>query len=262
MTETEDLPARSRSSVGIVTQFLCDALSSGMAIGVPELEAMARTAGLLGEHQRIAHAKLFKKAKKSLGIRSIRNGFGSTGEWFWSLEKPAAESDTWPSSGRLVRLPPIGDTYAGDQNQIALIDDPEEPPADSRAHHIPSSWIDGVARLNRRRSFIDVPPPRWRQFLDDCNNFLTSDQKWAERAAELGWNAIALFGCSPNRPLSYLGSAGLMWVINGGRLVELHRDWAVIELAENGSRRVIERRRVDTTKAILPWVEDRERSGA
>ena len=53
-----------------------------------------------------------------------------------------------------------------------------------------------------------------------------------------------------------------MWVINGGRLVELHRDWAVIELAENGSRRVIERRRVYSAKVILPWVEDRERSGA
>ena len=46
---------------------------------------------------------------------------------------------------------------------------------------------------------------------------------------------MALFGCAPKRPLDYLGSAGLLWAINGGRLLELHRDWAVIELAANGS---------------------------
>jgi len=41
---------------------------------------------------------------------------------------------------------------------------------------------------------------------------------------------MALFGCAPKRPLDYLGSAGLLWAINGGRLVELHRDWAVIDV--------------------------------
>jgi hypothetical protein len=35
---------------------------------------------------------------------------------------------------------------------------------------------------------------------------------------------MALFGCAPKRPLDYLGSAGLLWAINGGRLLELHRD--------------------------------------
>ena len=32
---------------------------------------------------------------------------------------------------------------------------------------------------------------------------------------------MALFGCAPRRPLDYLGSAGLLWAINGGKLVEL-----------------------------------------
>src|SRR6478672_4160226 len=31
--------------------------------------------------------------------------------------------------------------------------------------------------------------------------------------------------------LDYLRSAGLLWAINGGRLLELHRDWAVPALA-------------------------------
>ena len=49
--------------------------------------------------------------------------------------------------------------------------------------------------------------------------------------------------------------------IQGGRLVELHRDWAVIELAANGSRRVFERRRVDAGKVTLPWIERGRRPG-
>src|ERR1700730_12098262 len=49
--------------------------------------------------------------------------------------------------------------------------------------------------------------------------------------------------------------------LNGGRLVELHRDWAVIELPANGSRRVFERRRVDAGNVTLPWIEWGRRPG-
>jgi hypothetical protein len=62
------------------------------------------------------------------------------------------------------------------------------------------------------------------------------------------YNSRGLFGCRRARPLDHPGGAGLLWAINGGRLVELHRDWAVIELAANGSRRVFERRRVDAAR--------------
>ena len=46
-----------------------------------------------------------------------------------------------------------------------------------------------------------------------------------------------------------------------GPLVELHRDWAVIELAANGSRHVFERRRVDAGDVTLPWIERGRRPG-
>jgi hypothetical protein len=91
-------------------------------------------------------------------------------------------------------------------------------------------WVRGVACLDP-----DVPRHRWRQFVGDCS----SPEKWAERAAGLGWDAMALFGCAPKRPLDYLGSAGLLWAINGGRLLELHRDWAVIDIPVHGSRRIL-----------------------
>jgi hypothetical protein len=130
-----------------------------------------------------------------------------------------------------------------------------------RARRIPSSWIDGVARLEHHPPFSDIPPHRWRQFLNDCNTFLTADENWAARAAELGWNAATLFGCRRARPLAHPGGAGLLWAVSGGKLVELHRDWAVIELAANGSRRVFERRRVDAGKVTLPWIGRGRRPG-
>jgi hypothetical protein len=94
--------------------------------------------------------------------------------------------------------------------------------------------------------------------LGDCNNFLTSAENWAERAAGLGWDALALFGCRRHRPLLHHDSAGLLWAINGGRLVELHRDWAVFEVSANGSQRIFDRRRVDTAKVTLPWTDHLE----
>jgi transposase len=59
----------------------------------------------------------------------------------------------------------------------------------------------------------------------------------------------------------YLRRVGSASAINGGRLVELHRDWAVIELSANGSRHVFERRRVDAANVTLPWIEWGRRPG-
>src|SRR5262245_18823445 len=203
----------------LAAEFLRRELARGPVL-VSELEAAARAAGLLGSDQRITHAKPLKRAKKSLGIRSVRNGFASAGEWFWLLETPA---------------PFVAD------------------PPSKVTPRIPSSWIEGVGRLNPQRPPPGVPLHRWRQFLTDCNQFLGAGG-WAERAAAKGWDALALFGCGLHRPLVHCGAAGLLWAIVGGRLVELHRDWAVFELAENGSRRIFERRRLDKGNVRLPWI--------
>ena len=41
-------------------------------------------------------------------------------------------------------------------------------------------------------------------------------------------------------------------MVNGWRLIELHHDWAVFELAENGSQRIFDRRRLDVGNVRLP----------
>ena len=87
-----------------VTDFVQRALVSG-TLDVTQLEAMARAAGLLGKRQQIQHAKAFKKAKKSLGIRSVRAGFGSLGKWAWLLApkptKPAL-NETYREDGAVI----------------------------------------------------------------------------------------------------------------------------------------------------------------
>ena len=153
----------------MVTEFLRDALA-GDDVGVPTLEDMARTAGLLGERQSITHSKVFKRAKKSLGIRSQRTGFGVRSQWFW-------------------QLPP--------RSEVPIKTEVET----SRERRVPSEWVEGVARLDPDRPPNDVPRHRWRQFVDDCKRFLSSSENWAERADQLRWDAMALFGCakSPGR---------------------------------------------------------------
>ncbi|HWX34167.1 MAG TPA: hypothetical protein VNZ53_42935, partial [Steroidobacteraceae bacterium] len=59
-------------------------------------------------------------------------------------------------------------------------------------------------------------------------------QGLVELCDNLSWRDQPEVSSSPwtaARPLDHSGGAGLLWAINGGRLVELHRDWAVIELA-------------------------------
>jgi hypothetical protein len=211
-----------RRSEALVTEFLGDALALG-ALGVPELEARARAAGLLGARQHITDAKTFKRAKKSLGIKSLRAGFGARSQWRW-------------------QLPP--------QNQPSIKAERGAAPR----NRPPVEWVEGVAHLDPDRPREDIPRHRWSQFVADCKNFLSAPENWAERAARLGWDARALFACRRNYPLMHLGSAGLIWAIDGGKIIELHREWAVIDRPVNRSQRVFYRRDVDAAEITLPWI--------
>ena len=73
----------------------------------------------------------------------------------------------------------------------------------------------------------------------------------APRAAEIGWSAMSLFGCCSVRPLDHFGSAGLLWNVAGGKLIRLHKDWAVIAGAD-GAERVFHRRPT-AANGTLPW---------
>src|SRR5258705_2802817 len=63
-----------------------------------------------------------------------------------------------------------------------------------------------------------VPQHRWGVFLNDFDQFIHGRGGWAERAADLGWDTLALFGCHPTRPLDHLNGAGLLWRMSGATL--------------------------------------------
>jgi hypothetical protein len=93
---------------------------------------------------------------------------------------------------------------------------------------IPLDWVRGVERLHRLLAPAGVPAHRWCTFLSDVDQFIQSP--WAERAADLGWDAASLFGCHPGRPLDHLQGAGLLWRISGSKIVAMGADWATIEI--------------------------------
>src|ERR1700730_7484211 len=110
--------------------------------------------------ERISHTRAFRRAKKSLRIRSLRLGFGSRSHWLWELPR---------ENERSARA--------------------ERKPAPLR--RIPSDWIEGIACLNPDRPPSDVPRHRWRPFVDDCTNFLSPSERYSAFAITFCWAVAA-----------------------------------------------------------------------
>jgi hypothetical protein len=115
---------------------------------------------------------------------------------------------------------------------------------------VPRAWAEGFARLDRCKPPGDVPPHRWLRFIDDCGRFL--DGGWASRATELGWGPLNLFGCDRERPFARVDQLGLLWLLNGGTVVEMHRDRAILQ-TERGAAHTYRRRPVEVDRVVLAW---------
>jgi hypothetical protein len=94
-------------------------------------------------------------------------------------------------------------------------------------------FAEALDALERRRPEY-VEPERWQQCLIDAQRFLAS---WGDKAAALGWTADELFGLHepPARPhpsysrLSRYDCTGLLWLLQGRRVVALTADTSAIE---------------------------------
>ena len=73
-----------------------------------------------------------------------------------------------------------------------------------------------------------MPPRRWLRFVDDVGRFL--DSPFCAVAAALGWGPLDLFGCDRERPFARIGQAGLLWLLNGDRLLALTENTATIAI--------------------------------
>jgi hypothetical protein len=258
-TATQGVVGRDRKRVGApsgrvpaAVAFLEGALVR-CSVAVADLEVRARAAGLLGERQSITDSKKFRAAKKKLGIMSRRDGFGRGGRWYWSMSTQPPEEPTRTAIDPMAKTPDRvgpGAVYGGDHSRPAR----EHPsPSAVAGEHTPTQgisrdWGKGVYRLHHLPAHAGVPAHRWCTFLSDVDQFIQSP--WAERAADLGWDAASLFGCHPGRPLDHLQGAGLLWRLCAGKIVGMHVDWAVIEV--NGKEQVVHRRPAPVN-FVLPW---------
>ena len=85
-----------------------------------------------------------------------------------------------------------------------------------------------------------VEAERWRQCVEDARRFLTS---WGDQALALGWTSTELFGLHkpPAKPhpsysrLSRYDCTGLLWLLQGRRVVALTADTAAIQNPSTGN---------------------------
>jgi hypothetical protein len=70
-------------------------------------------------------------------------------------------------------------------------------------------------------------------------------------AAALGWGPLDLFGCDRDRPFARIDQAGLLWLLNGDRLVALSENTATIETC-TGARQTFGRKPTEPGR-VLVW---------
>jgi len=104
-----------------------------------------------------------------------------------------------------------------------------------------------LARLLAMAHPLPVQPARWERMRRDAVAFT---DRWGGAAAELGWGALALFGCSPGFARR-LDRDGLLWLLDGRAVVEVTADTAVIVTPSGG--RLTYRRGLQSADAVLPW---------
>jgi hypothetical protein len=71
-----------------------------------------------------------------------------------------------------------------------------------------------------------VPLRRWQTFIDDVGLFL--DSQVAARAIALDWEPHDLFGTDRGYGRCTVDPAGLLWVLDGSRLIALSQTTATI----------------------------------
>jgi len=109
---------------------------------------------------------------------------------------------------------------------------------------------EAVMRDSVGRATSPIPVFRWVVFVDDASGFLVSD--FSTKAARLAWSTFDVFGLARERPMERRDLAGLCWVLQHGRVVELFHDSAT--WVRGTSAFAHTRRRAPEGSVVLPWL--------
>ena len=88
--------------------------------------------------------------------------------------------------------------------------------------------VDRLTSMTPPESFS---PEAWHQLLLDTDSFF---QRWAEQAELLAWSDKDLIGVHPRAPAARYDAMGLLFLIRGGEVIELHDQCATIR-SQRGS---------------------------
>jgi hypothetical protein len=108
----------------------------------------------------------------------------------------------------------------------------------------------GRCVMDRLRSMVppeSFSPEAWHQLLLDTDSFF---QRWAEQAELLAWSDKDLIGVHPRAPAARYDAMGLLFLIRGGEVIELHDQCATIR-SQRGSLLVY--RKYGHPGAVLLW---------
>ena len=119
---------------------------------------------------------------------------------------------------------------------------------------VPEAWIQGVRDLLAMPRPAAWPEERWAALRKDAFAFLRDN---GAEAVGLGWHELDLFGIDPRAPLARFDAMGLVVLLNGKRVVELHHDRAIIE-DHHGQRTSFTRQPAPPSRVAV-WKLDQSR---
>jgi hypothetical protein len=106
----------------------------------------------------------------------------------------------------------------------------------ARGRKIPPSpspdWAEALAALSICRRLEGFSQQRWTRLLIDAERFV---EQWGDRASELGWSLLNVFGVHCQAPEARYDVMGLGPLIGGGEVVSLTRTHATIRTPTGAS---------------------------
>jgi hypothetical protein len=177
-------------------------------------------------------AELIEAARASKeGLRTLLTDDERARQDAVELRAAFPEFDARAKADAIAGAEPAGDTQGGAEDESDLHD------GDSVLLRI-GTYSQALAAL-RAECPVYVDAADWQQAIEDGHRLVT---QWGKQAEALGWAPADLFGLhippekpAPNyRRLCRYDQTGLIWLLQGRRVVELTKDIALIETA-NGT---------------------------